>query len=54
MAELVADREVNKKTKAVFKTIARGLSGTAAALIPIGVITVGMFEQLLGQCCISF
>lgn len=32
IAELAADLEVNKKTKAVFKTIAKRLSATAASV----------------------
>ena len=32
MAELAADREVNKRTKAVFKRIAKQLSATAASV----------------------
>ena len=49
MAELAADREVNKKTKAVFKTIAKRLSTTAATLL-VGVVTVSNSTMVLVDC----
>ena len=49
MAELAADREVNKKTKAVFKTIAKRLSTTAATLL-VGLVTVSNSTMVLVDC----